>query len=144
MASPSSLDYAGDISATEAWDRLKSDPKAQLLDVRTVAEWNFVGLPDLSVLGRRVHCVEWQSFPSGNRNPGFVMEASQALDDPKAPVMVLCRSGARSRAAAIALTQAGFAQAFNIAGGFEGETDAQGHRGHINGWKASDLPWRQG
>jgi rhodanese-related sulfurtransferase len=144
MAPPSSLDYAGDISATEAWDRLKNDPHAQLLDVRTVAEWNFVGLPDLSGLGRRVHCVEWQSFPSGSRNPGFVVEASQALDDPKAPVMVICRSGARSRAAAIALTQAGFTQAFNIAGGFEGDTDEEGHRGHVNGWKACDLPWRQG
>jgi rhodanese-related sulfurtransferase len=144
MSPPSSLDYAGDISATEAWDRLQNEPKAQLLDVRTVAEWNFVGLPDLSSIGRRVHCVEWQSFPEGGRNPGFVIEAGQALDDPRAPVMVICRSGARSRAAAIALTAAGFTQAFNIAGGFEGDTDANGHRGNINGWKASDLPWRQG
>ena len=144
MSPPSSLDYAGDISATEAWDRLMNDPKAQLLDVRTVAEWNFVGLPDLSALGRRVHCVEWQGFPSGGQNPGFVIEAGQALADPRAPVMVICRSGARSRAAAIALTAAGFIQAFNIAGGFEGDTDADGHRGNINGWKASDLPWRQG
>ena len=144
MALPSSLDYAGDISATEAWDRLRNDPKAQLLDVRTVAEWNFVGLPDLSAIGRRVHCVEWQSFPSGAANPGFVVEASQALDDPRSQVMVICRSGARSRAAAIALTQAGFTQAFNIAGGFEGDADGEGHRGGVNGWKAADLPWRQG
>ena len=144
MAPPSSLDYAGDISAIEAWDRLKNDPKAQLLDVRTMAEWNFVGLPDLSSIGRRVHCVEWQGFPSGSRNPGFVAEASKVLDDPKAQVMLLCRSGARSRAAAIALTSAGFSQAFNIADGFEGDPDGQGHRGNINGWKASELPWRQG
>jgi len=144
MAPPSSLDYAGDISATEAWDRLKGDPRAQLLDVRTMAEWNFVGLPDLSSIGRRVHCVEWQSFPTGAQNPGFVVEASQALDGPKAPVMLICRSGGRSRAAAIALTRAGFAQAFNIAGGFEGDADGQGRRGNTNGWKASDLPWRQG
>jgi len=144
MAPPSSFDYAGDISASEAWDRLKGDPKAQLLDVRTVAEWNFVGLPDLSSVGRRVHCVEWQSFPTGSQNPGFVIEAGQALDDPKAAVLLICRSGARSRAAAIALTSAGFTRAFNIAGGFEGDTDGQGHRGTINGWKACDLPWRQG
>ena len=144
MAPTSSFDYAGDISATEAWERLKGDPKAQLLDVRTVAEWNFVGLPDLSSLGRRVHCVEWQGFPTGSQNHGFVVEAGQALDDPKAPVLLICRSGARSRAAAIALTAAGFTQAFNIAGGFEGDADAQGHRGNINGWKAADLPWRQG
>jgi len=144
MGHSSSLDYAGDISATEAWDRLRSDPKAQLLDVRTRAEWNFVGLPDLSSIGRRVHCIEWQGFPTGARNPGFVDEAAQALGDPTAQVMVLCRSGARSRAAAIALTSAGFTQAFNIADGFEGHTDAEGHRSKINGWKASSLPWRQG
>ena len=144
MAPPPSFDYAGDISATEAWDRLKSDPNAQLLDGRTRAEWNFVGLPDLSSIGRRVHCVEWQGFPSGSRNPGFVGEAAQQLEDSGALVMLLCRSGARSRAAAIALTQAGFTQAFNIADGFEGDPDVEGHRGKINGWKASNLPWRQG
>jgi rhodanese-related sulfurtransferase len=144
MSPPSSLDYAGDISAAQAWERLKADPKAQLLDVRTVAEWNFVGLPDLSALGRPVHCVEWQSFPEGGRNPGFVVEAGQALGDPGSQVLLICRSGARSRAAAIALTEAGFSQAFNIAGGFEGDADDEGHRGHINGWKAANLPWRQG
>ena len=144
MAPPSSIEYAGDISAAEAWERLKNDPQAQLLDVRTRAEWNFVGLPDLSSLGRRVHCVEWQGFPTGARNPGFTGEATQALDDAGAQVMVLCRSGARSRAAAIALTQAGFTRAFNIGDGFEGDPDQEGHRGKINGWKASGLPWRQG
>ena len=109
-----------------------------------MAEWNFVGLPDLSELGRQAHCIEWQAFPTGARNPGFVAEAGQVLADPSAPVMLLCRSGARSRAAAIALTEAGFAQAFNIAGGFEGDADAEGHRGNTNGWKAENLPWRQG
>jgi rhodanese-related sulfurtransferase len=144
MAPPSSLEYAGDISAAEAWERLESNPKAQLVDVRTAAEWNFVGLPDLSTLGREVHCVEWQVFPTGARNPGFVAEAGQVLDDKDAPVLLLCRSGARSRAAAIALTAAGFGQAFNIAGGFEGDPDGEGHRGNRNGWKAANLPWRQG
>jgi len=144
MVPASSLDYAGDVSAAEAWERLKNDPAAQLLDVRTTAEWNFVGLPDLSELGRRVHCIEWQSFPTGAPNPRFVADASQALRDPNVPVLLLCRSGARSRAGAIALTQAGFSQAYNIAGGFEGDADEEGHRGNINGWKASSLPWRQG
>jgi rhodanese-related sulfurtransferase len=137
-------DYAGDLSATEAWEKLTAEPGAQLIDVRTMAEWNFVGLPDLSGLGRRVHCVEWQSFPSGAPNSGFVAEAAGVLSDKAAPVLLLCRSGARSRAAAIALTRAGFEQAFNIAGGFEGDVDGQGHRGNRNGWKADGLPWRQG
>jgi rhodanese-related sulfurtransferase len=144
MAPPSSPEYAGDISAEEAWKRLSTDPKAQLVDVRTLAEWNFVGLPDISSLGRQAHCIEWQGFPSGARNPGFVTEASQALTDKDAPVLLLCRSGGRSRAAAIALTQAGFRQAFNVAGGFEGDADEENHRGNLNGWKAANLPWRQG
>lgn len=145
MAPPSSLDYAGDISAAQAWERLQAEPKAQLVDVRTMAEWNFVGVPDLAELGRQVHCVEWQSFPSGAPNPEFTAQASRALGANKAQtVLLICRSGARSRAAAIALTRAGFEKAFNVAGGFEGDPDDEGHRGNINGWKASGLPWRQG
>jgi rhodanese-related sulfurtransferase len=143
MAPSSSLPYAGDINAAEAWEKLAADPRAQLVDVRTLAEWNFVGVPDLSSLGRQTHCIEWQQFPSGMRNPGFVAEASQVLSDKDAPVMLLCRSGARSRAAAIALTQAGYTSAFNVAGGFEGDADEEGHRGNRDGWKARNLPWRQ-
>ncbi len=148
MVPSSSSPYAGDISATEAWDRLQNDPKAQLIDVRTMAEWNFVGVPDLAGIGRRVHCVEWQMFPSGSPNPGFVEQAAKALGGAGVTaadtVLLICRSGARSRAAAIALTDAGFAQAYNVAGGFEGDLDGEGHRGKRNGWKAENLPWRQG
>ncbi|HKU65051.1 MAG TPA: rhodanese-like domain-containing protein [Rhizomicrobium sp.] len=144
MAPSSSLEYAGEVSAAQAWQQLKADPKAQLLDVRTMAEWNFVGLADISSLGRQVHCIEWQGFPTGARNPAFIAEAGQALSDKDAPVLVMCRSGARSRAAAIALTQAGYRQAINIADGFEGDMDEDGHRGNRNGWKQADLPWRQG
>jgi rhodanese-related sulfurtransferase len=144
MASSHSLPYAGDISSQEAWERLAADPRTQLVDVRTMAEWNFVGVPDLSPLGRRAIFIEWQDFPHGAPNPNFVAEASQALTDSEAPVLLLCRSGARSRAAAIALTEAGFGQAFNIGDGFEGGADADGHRGTRNGWKAAKLPWRQG
>jgi rhodanese-related sulfurtransferase len=144
MPPPSSLDYAGDVSAAEAWQKLSGDASAQLVDVRTMAEWNFVGLPDVSSLGRQVHRVEWQLFPTGEQNPDFLGEVGQALSDKNAPVLLLCRSGARSRAAAIALTNAGFRHAFNIADGFEGSVDADGHRGTRNGWKAAKLPWRQG
>jgi rhodanese-related sulfurtransferase len=144
MAPPSSLDYAGDVSAAEAWAKLAGDGRAQLVDVRTMAEWNFVGLPDLSSLGRQVHCAEWQMFPTGEQNAAFLNQVAEAVKDKEAPVLLLCRSGARSRAAAIALTRAGFRHAFNIGDGFEGSVDADGHRGTRNGWKAANLPWRQG
>jgi rhodanese-related sulfurtransferase len=139
----SSTDYAGDLSADEAWALLKNDPKARLIDVRTTAEWNFVGIPDLSELGREAELVEWQSFPSMQVNPDFVAQAEQSGSDKSVPVLFLCRSGARSRAAAIALTKAGYAKAYNVAGGFEGDLDGKRQRGHTNGWKASGLPWKQ-
>jgi rhodanese-related sulfurtransferase len=144
MSASPTPDYAGDLSVEETWALLEKDPKSQLIDVRTVAEWNFVGLPDLSALGKPVHRIEWQSFPSMQPNPNFLADTAQALgEDKSAPVVFLCRSGARSRAAAMALTRAGFTQAFNIANGFEGAVDAEGHRGAIDGWKAAGLPWRQ-
>jgi rhodanese-related sulfurtransferase len=146
-SSPSSLDYAGDIGAAEAWDSLKSNPTAQLVDVRTVAEWNFVGLPDLVALERKVHCVEWQMFPSMAPNSDFVAQTSEALTaagaGPDVPLLFLCRSGARSRSAARAMAQAGYHKAFNIAGGFEGDLNGERHRGMQNGWKAASLPWKQ-
>ena len=140
--------YAGDISPDEAWTLLTDDPKAVLVDVRTVAEWNFVGTPDLRPLGKQAHLVEWQSFPSSGPKPDFVATVERALADQgigkDAPVLLLCRSGVRSRAAAIALTAAGFARAFNIDNGFEGPLDPEGHRGGTDGWKARGLPWEQG
>jgi rhodanese-related sulfurtransferase len=147
MSSSVSHEYAGDLGIDEVWDLLAQDPKVQLVDVRTVAEWNFVGGPDLSALERRVHCIEWQGYPTMQPNPNFAADAAEALQaagaGPQTPILFLCRSGARSRAAAMAMTRAGFAKAFNIAGGFEGDLDGQGHRGLTNGWKAAGLPWRQ-
>ena len=148
MTSSSSPDYAGDVPVTEAWDRLSADPQAQMVDVRTMAEWNFVGVPDLSGAGRRVICIEWQTFPSMAVNPGFAEETEGAVIAAGArrdtPIFFLCRSGARSRAAALAMAARGFTQAFNVANGFEGDPDAERHRGTFNGWKAAGLPWRQG
>jgi rhodanese-related sulfurtransferase len=142
MSSPSS--YAGDLSVQDAWALLQSDPAAHLVDVRTQAEWNFVGLPDLSDLGKDVVLVEWQRLPAMQVNPGFVADTQNAVGDNKAaPVLFLCRSGARSRSAAIALTQLGYTRAYNVAGGFEGDLDGERHRGRKNGWKAAGLPWKQ-
>jgi rhodanese-related sulfurtransferase len=140
-------EYAGDLDVSEAWKLLSSEPKAQLIDVRTAAEWTFVGLPDLSSIGRNVHTIEWQSFPEMEINEDFTAVAKDALHRSGAgedtPLLMLCRSGARSKAAAIALTRAGFKRAYNISGGFEGNTDHDGHRGNVSGWKAAGLPWRQ-
>jgi len=140
-------EYAGDLSAKDAWALLESNPKAQLVDVRTMAEWSFVGVPELASLGRELLCVEWNTFPAGTRNPDFVATTTEKLRDAGAdadtPVLFLCRSGARSRAAATEMTKAGFSKAYNIAAGFEGDLDAARHRGARDGWKVAGLPWRQ-
>lgn len=141
------MGYAGDIEPKEAWALLQSDPAAQLVDVRTAAEWTFVGVPDLGRVGRKAILVEWQAYPTMGRNASFEDGVAERLKAAGAttttPVLFLCRSGARSQAAARAMTAKGFTKCFNVAGGFEGDVDADRHRGSTNGWKASGLPWAQ-
>lgn len=143
MSTPS-LGYAGEISPSESWTRVTSDPRAKIVDVRTQAEWSFVGVPDLSSAGKQVLLVSWQVFPTMARNEAFAaqLEASGVGRDDV--ILLLCRSGVRSRAAAEHLTQLGYSQAWNITDGFEGPHDAARHRGTTAGWKASGLPWAQG
>ena len=140
--------YTGDVSAKESWARLEQDPKALLIDVRTQAEWSFVGLPDLTELSRKPILVEWQTFPPGpSPNQNFVSELSTALVGSGyaqgSPIFFLCRSGARSRGAAIAATAAGFGPCFNVGDLCEGGLDAERRRGNAAGWKAAGLPWVQ-
>jgi rhodanese-related sulfurtransferase len=135
--------YAGDVPPTTAWKILKEQKDAVLIDVRTRAEWNYVGLPDLETLGKKPALIEWQVFPSMQPNPDFVAALSGVLPDKEAPLLFLCRSGARSAAAAKAMTATGFSSCFNVADGFEGPLDAQAKRGTAGGWKAAGLPWRQ-
>lgn len=141
------MSYAGNISPKDAWELLKGDPKAQLVDVRTAAEWNFVGVPDLSGVGRAAILVEWQAFPGMSRNQQFERSVSEQLKAAGAngdtPIAFLCRSGARSQAAATAMTVAGFSKCFNVAGGFEGDLNAGRHRSEASGWKADGLAWIQ-
>lgn len=143
MSSPPNAGYAGDVGVAEAMKALADEPKAVLVDVRSQPEWTFVGLPDLNAIGKRPICIEWQVFPGMSGNPNFLSQLGDAVPERDAPVYFLCRSGARSRAAAIAATTAGFTRAYNIAGGFEGDLDDRGHRGSRTGWKAAGLPWRQ-
>jgi len=132
-----------DISPTDTWAALEKDPNAVLVDVRTDAEWNFVGVPELSALGKQVVLIPWQVFPTMQMNGHFVEHLRKAGVTAESNVFYICRSGARSLAAGQAAQQAGFPHAFNVADGFEGPVDGEGHRGTVAGWKASDLPWRQ-
>ena len=135
--------YAGDVTSREAWEVLERDPKAVLLDVRTDAEWSYVGLPDLSVLEKRTLQVSWQHFPEQTLNPDFVEEVTGHDLVRDQPLLIICRSGVRSRHAAIALSARGYSRCYNVSDGFEGGHDEQRHRGVQEGWKAAGLPWRQ-
>ncbi len=135
--------HAGDLSPTDAYRLLADDPQAVLVDVRTEPEWAYVGLPDLSAVGKQVLRLQWVSFPDGARNEAFLDQLAAAGVTPGQPVAFICRSGARSAAAAAAATRAGYGRAYNVSDGFEGPLDAAGHRGGAGGWKAGGLPWSQ-
>ena len=131
------------VAPTQTWEALKSDASARLVDVRTDAEWNFVGVPDLDAAGKQTVLIPWQVYPTMQRNGSFEDDLKQAGLTAENALYFICRSGARSMAAAQAALAAGFPHVFNVADGFEGPPDVQGHRGTTAGWKADDLPWRQ-
>ncbi len=135
--------YAGDVRPQDAFAALERDRHALLIDVRTEPEWRFVGVPDLSALGREARFVQWQLWPDGRPNPEFAGQClEQGLQKGRA-VYFLCRSGVRSMHAAVAMTSLGYGPCYNVAEGFEGDKDAAMQRGHIGGWKVRGLPWRQ-
>ena len=132
------------VGPQQVWAALRADPQAQLVDVRTDAEWAYVGLPDLGEAGKQPVLAPWQVFPSMQPNAGFFEQLRRAGLTGQHRLYFLCRSGVRSTAAAQAAPGAGFPLAFNVADGFEGPPDGEGHRGLVAGWKADGLPWRQG
>jgi len=136
--------YAGDISPRDTWEKLRQSPDARLVDVRTQAEWQFVGVPDLSSLEKQPLLVSWQVFPTMARNEAFAQQLAAQGISTDTPLYFLCRSGVRSKAAAELMTSLGYGQCWNISDGFEGPLDGARHRGGQAGWKASDLPWMQG
>ena len=131
------------VAPTQTWEALRTDENAQLVDVRTDAEWNFVGVPDLEAVGKQSILIPWQLYPTMQRNPAFEADLRSAGLLADHTIYFICRSGARSMAAAEAARAVGYPKVFNVADGFEGPPDAEGHRGTVAGWKADALPWRQ-
>ena len=129
------LSYAGGIRPPAAWDLVR-EGQALLVDVRSAEERKFVGhVPD------SLH-VAWATGTGMTRNPRFVKEL-EAKVGKDAVVLLLCRSGKRSAAAAEAAARAGFSAVFNVLEGFEGELDADTRRGGLDGWRFHGLPWVQ-
>ena len=138
-----------ELSPPDACAALAADPASILVDVRTRAEWTFTGMPDLSSFGKDVVAVEWVAYPSMAPNPRFYEEVlTKAGGRLPGRLFFICRSGARSMAAARAVAAESVARGnpvrcTNVAEGFEGDLDDACHRGTRNGWKAYGLPWRQ-
>lgn len=122
---------------------LDREANARLVDVRSTVEFEYVGHP----VGA-IH-VAWKDYPDWQENPEFVAAVSAALggsdnDDRDRPILLICRSGARSYSAAERLSENGYTRLYNVEEGFEGDKDADRHRGTINGWRFRGLPWEQG
>ncbi|MGZ3183189.1 MAG: rhodanese-like domain-containing protein [Telluria sp.] len=130
--------YAGAVTPEEAYDLVRLDPNVKLVDVRTNAERDWVGRV---VVPEAQHgAVQWSLYPGGTPNPDFVAQL-KAIAEPGNVLLFLCRSGVRSRHAARVATEQGFAHAYDILEGFEGDKDADGHRRTIGGWCKRGLPW---
>jgi rhodanese-related sulfurtransferase len=127
------LGYAGDVSAQTAFDWWQKG-QAVLVDVRTDAEREYVGFVPGAVV------VAWKQWPGMAMNPDFDAQIAAVSQGKK--LLLLCRSGVRSVAAAKRATELGL-QAYNILQGFEGDLDAQGQRGRVGGWRLAGLPWQQ-
>ena len=140
--------HIDDVPVEEVWARLERDSVLVLIDVRTRAEWAFVGLPDLEKIGKRVLTVEWQTSPESRIDAAFPERLKKVLDaagaNKDSELFFICRSGGRSRMAAEAMANAGYRRCRNVADGFEGPLDANRHRGRVAGWKAAGLAWVQG
>jgi len=144
MPQDDAKEYAGDVTPEDAWKILEEEDSAVLVDCRTDAEWSYVGKTDLSSIGKDQLDIAWKIFPAMEVNPTFTDQIAAACPDKDAKLLIMCRSGVRSIAAAIAATEAGYTNAYNILEGFEGDKDADGHRGNVGGWKHRGLPWKQG
>ena len=129
------LPYSGALTPNEANEVWQLAPGAKLVDVRTRAEWDWVGRIPGAIE------IEWISYPGNQPNNDFLAQLKRQVDS-ESLVMFLCRSGMRSQKAACLATEAGYAECFNILEGFEGDVDASGQRGKIGGWRKAGLPWK--
>jgi len=140
-----SADRTTDLTPKQAWQMLQDDPRAVLIDIRSNMEFLFVGHP-----AGAVH-IPWIDEPDWDVNPHFVTDVRKVMlggivceaDEGCAPVILICRSGKRSRDASKKLIEAGFKQVYHVAEGFEGELDDHHHRSSLGGWRFHGLPWEQ-
>lgn len=144
------IDGVHSITPKDAWQLLQDNPKAVLIDVRSEMEFLFVGHPKGAI-----H-ISWIDSPDWVKNPNFIREVRKVvlggvIDDHEdsshpvdsVPILLICRSGARSLEAGKALVESGFKHIYNVLEGFEGSLDNEHHRSSVEGWRFHGLPWEQ-
>lgn len=130
------------ISPQNAFELLKNQKNSVLIDVRTSEELNFVGVVNASSFENRLIFLAWQTLPQMQQNQNFANDLLAKVNKDN-EILFLCRTGGRSNQSAQLASTLGFKKCYNIINGFEGDLNSQNHRGLINGWKASNLPWEQ-
>ena len=136
------MSYKRNLLPKMAIERLQSNPQALFVDVRSKAEYKYVGYPENSIL------IPWIDDPDWEPNPEAFSEAvMQELDGREnlsdTEIILICRSGFRSNEALKCLENKGFTQVSHVASGFEGDLDENDHRGNLNGWRHDGMPWSQ-
>ena len=136
------MSYKRNLLPKMAVERLQNNPQALFVDVRSKAEFKYVGCPEISIL------IPWINDPDWEPNPEAFSDAvMQELDGREnlsdTEIILICRSGFRSNEALKCLENKGFTQVSHVASGFEGDLDENDHRGNLNGWRHDGMPWSQ-
>ena len=136
------MSYKRNLLPKMAVERLQSNSQALFVDVRSKAEYKYVGFPENSIL------IPWIDDPDWEPNPeAFSDLVMQELDGREnllnTEIILICRSGFRSNEALKCLENKGFTQVSHVASGFEGDLDENDHRGNLNGWRHDGMPWSQ-
>ena len=130
-----------EVTPPQAYEELTANDRAVLVDCRTPAEWIYVGIPDLSDIGKQV-ILESISDEAGQLNSNFVSRIGEIVG-PDTPIYVICKIGVRSANACRLLKSSGYSRVCNVIEGFEGCVDPYGHPSNVEGWKFHNLPWKQ-
>ena len=136
------MSYKRNLLPKMAIERLQNNPQALFVDVRSKAEYKYVGYPENSIL------IPWIDDPDWEPNPEVFSDlVMQELDGREnlsdTEIILICRSGFRSNEALKCLENKGFTQVSHVASGFEGDLDENDHRGNLNGWRHDGMPWSQ-
>ena len=136
------MSYKRNLLPKMAVERLQRNSQALFVDVRSKAEYKYVGFPENSIL------IPWIDDPDWEPNPEeFSDSVMQELDGREnllnTEIILICRSGYRSNDALKCLENKGFTQVSHVASGFEGDLVENDHRGNLNGWRHDGMPWSQ-